>query len=52
MIAVEAVIDALKKMSKTVTTPEEIAQVKIIVSPFLKVITATKRHTQYYIGLV
>lgn len=27
MIAVEALVDALKKMSKPVTTPEEIAQV-------------------------
>lgn len=29
MMAVEKVVDELKKNSKTVTTPEEIAQVKL-----------------------
>jgi len=29
MLAVEAIIENLKKMSKPVTTPEEIAQVKL-----------------------
>lgn len=31
MMAVDAVVEELKKMSKPVTTPEEIAQVNILI---------------------